>query len=367
MKGQNNDFPLNTIENSPKQPPEAPKKQNKLLWTILFIAIAAASIWAVTSQNKDFSAKKFLSYLSNASPVWIFAAVLSMIAYIVVEAYAIIYLCRGLGYKCKWKNGFFYSASDIYFSAITPSATGGQPACAYFMVKDKVPGAVATVTLLLNVMMYTLSLVLTGIIIMIINPKTFFCFHPVSMILIAIGYILQLVLALLFYFVLYKKDFLHRICNNTLRLFGKIHLINNVEKKLAKLNKTMEEYHSYSNILKKQRRMIIKTLFLNVLQRFAQIAVTMFVFLATGGILGQALDIWSIQNFVVIGASCIPIPGAIGITDYLMLDGFGRLMEAQQATNLELLSRTLSFYSCIFICGISVIVKYYLLKRRSKT
>ncbi len=129
----------------------------------------------------------------------------------------------------------------------------------------------------------------------------------------------------------------------------------------------MEEYHSYSNILKKQRRMIVKTLLLNVLQRFAQIAVTMFVFLATGGILGQALDIWSIQNFVVIGASCIPIPGAIGITDYLMLDGFGKLMESQQATNLELLSRTLSFYCCIFICGISVILKYYLLKRRSKT
>lgn len=367
MNSQNTNLPLNTTEQPQKQLPENPKKQNKLLWTILFIIIAAASIWAVTSQNRDFSIKDFLSYLSDASPLWICAAVLSMIAYIAVEAYAIVYLCKGLGYKCKWKNGFFYSASDIYFSAITPSATGGQPACAYFMVKDKVPGAVATVALLLNVMMYTLSLILTGIIIMIVNPKTFFCFHPASIVLIVVGYILQLGLALLFYFVLYKKDFLHRICNSVLRLSAKIHLIKNVEKKLAKLNKTMEEYHSYSNILKTQRRLIIKTLFLNVLQRFAQIAVTMFVFLATGGIIGQALDIWSIQNFVVIGASCIPIPGAIGITDYLMLDGFGRLMESQQATNLELLSRTLSFYCCIFICGISVILKYYLLKRRNKT
>lgn len=367
MNRQNNSLPAGMDNENQKQLPQKNKQQNKLLWTVLFIAIAGLSIWAVTSQNKDFSVKQFLSYLSNASPAWILAAVLSMVAYIIVEAYAIIYLCRGLGYKCKWKNGFFYSASDIYFSAITPSATGGQPACAYFMVKDKIPGAVATITLLLNVMMYTLSLVLTGIIIMIINPKTLFRFHPASIILIVVGYVLQLGLALLFYFVLYKKDFLHRICNSILHFFGKIHLIHNVEKKLSKLNNTMEEYHSYSKILKKQRKVILKTLFLNILQRFAQIAVTVFVFLATGGILGQALDIWSIQNFVVIGASCIPIPGAIGITDYLMLDGFGRLMETQQATNLELLSRTLSFYCCIFICGISVIIKYFLLKRRKKT
>lgn len=366
MKEQKDDALLNiTTKSNQTEPPVNEKKQNRFLWSVLFIVIAAVSIWAVTAQNKDFSVNDFLSYVKEASPLWLCAAVASMLAFIIFEASAIIHICKTFGYKSKWRNGFFYSASDIYFSAITPSATGGQPACAYFMIKDGIPGIVVTISLLLNLMMYTISLIVIGIISIIVNPKVIFNFNPLSIILIVAGYIVQLGLALLFCFILYKERFLHRICSTILRILGRAHLIRNVDKKLARLKATMEEYHKYAYMIKGRRKMLMKTLLLNIFQRIAQIAVTMFVFLATGGILGQALDIWSMQNFVVIGAYCIPVPGAVGITDYLMLDGFGKIMEAQQATNLELLSRTLSFYCCILICGISVILKYCLLKRRS--
>ncbi len=36
-----------------------------------------------------------------------------------------------MGYPTKHKDAFVYSAADIYFSAITPSASGGQPASAF--------------------------------------------------------------------------------------------------------------------------------------------------------------------------------------------------------------------------------------------
>ena len=55
-------------------------------------------------------------------------------------------------------RGVLYSAADIYFSAITPSATGGQPASALLMVGDGIPTAVTTVVLLLNLAMYNLSI-----------------------------------------------------------------------------------------------------------------------------------------------------------------------------------------------------------------
>lgn len=66
------------------------------------------------------------------------------------------------------------------------------------------------------------------------------------------------------------------------------------------------------------------------------------------------------------GAYSIPIPGAMGVTDYLMLNGFLRLMPMEQAVNLELLSRGVSFYFCILSCGILVIIRYLKIKRSSK-
>ena len=73
---------------------------------------------------------------------------------------------------------------------------------------------------------------------------------------------------------------------------------------------------------------------------------------------------FAMQSNVVIGAYCIPIPGSMGVTDLLMMDGFTSLMNEQTSANLELLSRAVSFYICILLCGLIVLVKYALLRLR---
>jgi uncharacterized membrane protein YbhN (UPF0104 family) len=109
------------------------------------------------------------------------------------------------------------------------------------------------------------------------------------------------------------------------------------------------------------------TFLFNFLQRIAQLAVSVFVYIATTGCsFLQATDVFFIQGYTVLGSSCIPVPGAIGVSDYLMLDGFSTIMSEAQAVNLELLSRSLSFYLCVFICGISVLIRYFTIKKRGK-
>ena len=110
--------------------------------------------------------------------------------------------------------------------------------------------------------------------------------------------------------------------------------------------------------------MLLRAFLFNFLQRAAQIAVTVFVYLAIGGDPARAFDIWVLQGFVVLGSNCVPIPGAMGVSDYLMLDCFGRVPVPSGAGNLELLSRAVSFYICILICGIAMLAKFYILKRR---
>ena len=70
---------------------------------------------------------------------------------------------------------------------------------------------------------------------------------------------------------------------------------------------------------------------------------------------------------VVLGSNFVPIPGAMGIADGLLLDVFMELCEgAASATNLELLSRAISFYLCVILCGISFFVRCIQLSARSR-
>lgn len=123
-------------------------------------------------------------------------------------------------------------------------------------------------------------------------------------------------------------------------------------------------------MLKGHTGTLVKAFLWNLAQRASQIAVTVFTFLASGIQTGSGMTadlspvrLFSMQSFVVIGANMIPVPGAMGITDYLMLDTFGNYMTENAAASLELLSRSLSFYICIIVCGITVLAKLYMLKK----
>ena len=72
------------------------------------------------------------------------------------------------------------------------------------------------------------------------------------------------------------------------------------------------------------------------------------------------------QIYVVLGSNCVPIPGGVGVTDYLMLNGYKQLMEKTQAYQLEILSRGLSFYVCIFVSMATVAIGYLVLRKQKK-
>lgn len=337
--------------------------RKKLLWTVLFAIIATATVWAVVSHSKAFTAESFASYISDASKIWLIAAILSMLGFVVFEGAAVTAICRAFGYFPKRRQGFIYSASDIYFSAITPSATGGQPACAYFMIKDGIPASVTTLALLVNLAMYTLSILVINLFAAIFQPRVFMSFGLLSKVLIIIGVVIQIFLAVFFLMLLTKCDLLHKICHNALHFLCRIKLLKREEEKQRKLDNYISEYTAHSGLIKEQKRAMLLAFLFNLLQRLSILSVPLFVFLATGGELAKASEILAVQSYVVIGTNAVPIPGAMGVSDYIMLDGYGNMMPYQSAVNFELLSRSLSFYFCVILCGAAVLIKYLIQKR----
>ena len=115
-----------------------------------------------------------------------------------------------------------------------------------------------------------------------------------------------------------------------------------------------------------QRGMLVKCFLYNFLQRALQICVSSMVFLAGGGMASQAVDIWVTHAFAVIGSNCVPVPGAIGVIDFLLVDGMCDLMSESDAISLEFASRGISFYICVLACLLIVGVGNFALNRRGE-
>jgi len=340
------------------------KKKNEI-WSVVALVLAALSIWTVTQQAKDYSFKDLKEYFMNADPFWLVMAVICTACFILFEGLAILAVIKTFGHPRAVHKGVIYSAADIYFSAVTPSATGGQPACAFFMMEDGVPGAVSAVALLLNLVMYTASIMTIGVIAIIARPSIFIHFTTPSKILIIIGYLIQATLMVLIILLIKREDWVHAIGQFFIRLFTKIRIIRNPEKYEKKLDKITNEYRDCSEMIRGQYKMLVKCFLFNFLQRALQICVSVMIYLAGGGFGHLAGDIWVTHAFSVIGSNSIPIPGAIGVIDLLLLDGMADLMSEQDAITVELASRGISFYLCVFACLIIVAVGNFALKKNN--
>ena len=342
--------------------------KKKLFWSLFSTLLAGLTIWAVMSQSKQWSLESMIDSLKNANPVWLCIAVLCTVMFVVFECAALSSILKGIGYAQSFSRSLIYSTSDIYFSAITPSATGGQPASAYFMVKDGVPAGAATVALLVNLILYTVSLVILGLTAVIVEPGLFFGLGLVSKILIGVGFVLQVGLTVVFFILLGEGPFVFGVLRRFLNFLHRKKLIHRLERKLEKLDVAQREYESCARVMKRKRGAFALALLWNILQRASQLAVPACLYLALGGKPSGALALFATQCLVVLGYAPVPIPGAMGVADYLMLDAFACLsfIATEEAFRLEMLSRGLTFYICVAVSGVITLIGYLLLRKREK-
>ena len=329
--------------------------KNGKKWGLLFLVLALLTSCAVILQSKSFSFSQFQHTLHSSSPGWMIAAIAAMLGFILFEGMSLLCIIRAFGYRASFGKGFLYSAADVYFSAITPSATGGQPASGYFMMKDGIPGAVVTISLVTNLIMYTLALMTVGMAGFVVRPEIFLHFHMPGRILIICGYMVLCGLTIAFFLMILKPRILEKICEFFLKLGKKLHLVRHEAEKRQKLYSTMEEYRQCANAMADHKPVLIKAYIFNLLQRISQITVTLLVYMAIGGNASLAADIWFTQSYVTLGTYSVPIPGGMGVADYLLIEGFGAFFDEAEAVNLELISRGMSFYICIMISALTVL------------
>ena len=153
-------------------------RKKKIIFNCIFLLICFALTMYYVFHGQDFS--MIMSYVKDAHSLFWLLGIILVIGFILGESVIIFYLMRSLGRKPKLNHCFLYSFVGFFFSLVTPSATGGQPAQVLFMKKDKLPVHLSTLVLLLVTITYKLVLVIIGIAVLILRPvSVMHCLAPV--------------------------------------------------------------------------------------------------------------------------------------------------------------------------------------------
>ena len=100
---------------------------------LLFVALIVITFWIIF---KDQDLGQLADTLKNSNIWYILLGIATMFGFICMEAFNIGRMLKHIGEKSTFIKNLKYAFVGIFFSAITPAASGGQPMQIYYMHKD---------------------------------------------------------------------------------------------------------------------------------------------------------------------------------------------------------------------------------------
>ena len=340
------------------------KKVRKHLFNILFVLVLLGlTVFILIKSNKELSWADVQAFFSNCNPAYIVLAVCGMLVFLLAEAWSLKNIAKKFGYKTKFVSAFAYSSADAYYSALTPSATGGQPASAYYMVKDGIDAGSTTFILVFNLLGYTAAIFVLGVAAFVISLFTstggwaFLDFSVLSKVFIIVGVVMQVFLIWLFVACLKHPGAVLKTGGALIALLAKLKFSKKPEILREKLSAMVEKYRYCGEQIKKHRNLFLQTLLLNVLQRGAQVAITAFVFKAAKP-QTDMLHVFALQCFVLLGYNSMPLPGGSGVFELLYLNVFSTVafFDKPFLVVAVMVTRVISYYGCLIFSGIFTLV-----------
>lgn len=315
-----------------------------------FLLLVGLTLWLVL---KDQDPAQLQAVLGQVRLPWLLAGLGAMVVYFLCEAGN---LQRGLalfGSPAPYRACLGYGVTGFFFSAVTPSASGGEPMQLYAMYRDghaPAPGALALLTEFLSFQMAAVTLAGLGFFlhrqqILALDPGVRLCF--------LVGAGLNLAVAGVLASAMFSNRVLPALWRGLMvparRLFPR-----KVPRWEQWWQGQWEDLCRCRQSLRENRGQLGKLFLTSLLQLTAYHSVPFWICLAFG-LSGQTL--WSVvglQAVLFLSVSSLPLPGAVGITEGGFLLLYQTVFPAAVLPGAMLLSRAVSFYLVLLCCGLGL-------------
>ncbi len=301
------------------------KRRFKFNGTLIFnIIVAILSLYLlVYFFISDGGIIDLLKKPNSFNPWWILVAFLAYDFNIFMDSVVtLIYL------KSQYKNYRFIDAVKVamvgvFFGAVTPSNTGGQPMQLFLLSKQKVSVGFGSACMTQKFIAY--QIITTGFsIFAVIVRFNFFqdAFTSFwSTVFIILGFTVQLIVTALFLLVSFSPKLTAKLIGLIYKIMKRLKFVKDPEKKRDRLEKEFALFHSSSAELMKNKKRLAVIYMLVLVQVLAILSVPYFIYLSfdmpaiaihNGMNVASLFDFMCIQSFVLFTSNLVPLPGASG-------------------------------------------------------
>ena len=297
-----------------------------------------------------------IDYMLNANLFWILVAFFIMVFAILCQSLSLWFLIRKVKKDYKYINALGLTTIGLFFNAVTPFSSGGQPFQIYLLNKQGIKVSDSTNILLQNFITFQIALILIGTYAIVINH--IFGIYPNSSLLkhiVTLGYAINVIVLIAILFISYAKKFNTNLFNKLLDFVFKFKFIKNKEEKRKKINEALDNFYNGSVNLKNNIGNFYKSFFCNLISLILIYSIPFFLFYSMGDKTSLSFrnSIVSSGYTYLIG-SFVPIPGAAGGLEYGFNEFFRVFRDAGFLSAVLLMWRFITYYFGMLVGGISL-------------
>ena len=254
----------------------------------------------------------------------------------------------------KFKSCFKLMCMGMFFNAITPFSSGGQPFEMYLLNKEGIKVSDSLNALLQHFITYQFGLIFTSTIAIILNR--IFNILPDSLLLkkiVLIGYFINILVMGIIIFISRAKRLNTKLFSKIFKFIFHFKFIKNREEKEAKFLKYLDDFYNSTAIMKNNLKNTILSFVFNLISLCFLYLIPVFVFYSFGNFKLDFLESFIASSFTFLIGSFVPIPGATGGLEYGFIDFFKVFVKGGAILSAGmLLWRLITYYFSMFIGGL---------------
>lgn len=326
----------------------------------IWLAVMAALLgWTAYTILREQTPGQLAAAVASADWRVLLLGIPVMALYLAFEARATCWILRALGRRQTYRNCYFYACAGFFFSNITPSATGGQPAQMYYMNRSGVEPALGAIDMLLITIGYHAAMMIYGVLALITNRDLTEQLGGRLGFMLGAGFVIYLGLIAAMLLFLFLPNPARRLCLALIRLAARVRPALDRTALEKKLEGQIEGYRKGAVLIRKTPGLLPRVLLMSLGQLGCTYAMPYLICRAFGIDSAAPWTVFSLQALCTISVGYLPLPGSAGAAEGVFLRGFAAVFGAELVAPAMILSRTLNCYLVLIVTGIITAIVHF--------
>ncbi len=328
--------------------------------TILFLIIVIIVFYFIFRDNNY---KEVYRIVLDTNKLYLFVALFCMSCFSICEALNMQTALKLFKEKISFKKSYKYALAGYFVAGITPSSTGGDPMQLYLMSRDNIKISHGALTLLLKLLSFQFNAILLAIVSFIFYHKIFLNSLGNLKYIIFVGAFLNILVGTLYFLIIFFKPVIVYLVELLSKLLHKLH-VKKTDIFIKKINTIVDEYGKASDVIKKNKKVLIKISLTTFVQVVLFYSIPYFVYLALGLREYTIIRFIALQSVLYISVSALPFPGAVGVSEATFMRIYKNMFPESILGSAMVITRFINFYIFIVYSGLALM--YFILKDNIK-